>query len=210
MSINIKWNSQHQDDTGFCYVSDLFRLSGSIDHQSGRFLWIAEMGWKHESPDEKRGDSDTRSEAIQAAKDAAVEMLMQEIEVAPQPVSVIVPPIEWIGLDNKGGLRDKESGRKVYFDTYTQKWIGQGLKQYSTREEACESHQNGREKDVKRTLEGCNVIPYRDPQGLVDMLEKIKDTLFKQGYPLNESDSDTFKGMSEDVESVLKEWEDGK
>ena len=144
-------------------------------------------------------------------------MILQEIDRAPHPVCVIVPPIEWgeqshwyqkskcgkyhLYQRHRGGVaRDK-------WDAY---YTGESRRTLRTQiiwdvpkvfvVAACQAHAQA---TVNRALEGCKIEPFRDPQGLVDALGRISNMpipWYKDGHP----------SEKEIAQTALKAWEDGK
>jgi len=142
---------------------------------------------------------------------------------APQPVAVIVPPLEWIKWTTWNIYNDsfvKWSNHSEYriFDnrkkalTYPENrysaqctgegggWVGLG--EFTTEAEAIAACQAHKQTTVDKAIEGCNVVLYRDPQPLLDGLKEIK-AIGREA----ECDSD-FKDMAlAHAEYTLKAWE---
>ena len=146
---------------------------------------------------------------------------------APQPFTVIAPPLEWGEWKSRPDLGDDDSSKETLCFRYTiwrrgnlhnsafggkcLTWDGsKGLPDpVCTEAEAKAACQSHRQAQVNVALEGCNVIPCRDrdPQGLVDALRQISEVLkrFCQTGKLGELQQSVI-----DAELILKAWEDGK
>jgi len=155
-------------------------------------------------------------------KDAAISALNKP-DSQSSPLTVIVPPIEW-GKEADGNmlskcgkyrisrnsLRKKDNWRPVYIES---DWQVQMLAQspYSfTAQDAKTICQKHKQAQVNAVLEGCNVIPYRDPQPLLDILKQAttycesKIARVESGF----SDERFIEIMGEKFTSALKSWEE--
>lgn len=133
-----------------------------------------------------------------------------------QPLAVIVPPLEWEEINARGNRGFRFSiGTEYYIESLTNgkfscaQCLGFEIGIFDTEAEAmtaCQNHKRDRKQaQVAKALEGCNVVPYRDPQPLLDGLNEIK-TIGREA----ECDSD-FKDMAlAQAESTLKAWEAGQ
>jgi len=93
--------------------------------------------------------------------------------------------------------------------------IKQGRTTESEAIEACQAHAQA---TVNAAIEGCNVIPYRDPKGLVDLIRRwVELDDFSRTIPMGEELDlpeqqcpDNWGAISRESKSILKAWEDEK
>lgn len=148
-------------------------------------------------------------------KDIAFEARMALQAMDSQPFTVIAPPLEWgeqkgLLIHSKCGRYDLRLGARDYAwrawsnDDKAFSPLNHSPSSEIAAKAACQAHAQAQ---VNAALEGCNVIPYRDPQRLVDALRQISEVLkrFCQTGKLGELQQSVI-----DAELILKQWEDGK
>jgi hypothetical protein len=164
---------------------------------------------------------------------ATIAALRTELEaLKSKPVCVTVPPIEWeeqyelneewgdragLWVESKGG---KYSIHGVINIGGVLRWkaialvsshkdagsVDYILTENASKEDAQNACQDFKQEKVNKKiakLKDCNVIPFRDPQGLVDALGRISNMpipWYKDGHP----------SEKEIAQSALKAWEDEK
>ena len=133
------------------------------------------------------------------------------------PLTVIVPPIEWEPLNAVGTFwgkgKDNMFSIKKLGPDYIAGYASMNHKlPFKTFEDANAVCYGMKKYVVDQALEGCNVIPYRDPQGLVDIVKQAltycesKIARVESGF----SDDRFIEIMGEKFTQALKAWEDGK
>jgi hypothetical protein len=134
-----------------------------------------------------------------------------------QPLAVIVPPLEWgewiypnSVIPQKRSvcgkyiiLKDPDTGGCDGFESDDDDVISEFGVTESEAIAACQAH---KQETVNKALEGCNVVPYRDPQPLLDGYTKIMDII--ADHASDEGLAKCFvKELGMGVVTTLKEWE---
>lgn len=138
----------------------------------------------------------------------------------PQPVAVIVPPLEWGEWDtyvNTIAMRfcvSKCGGYKIEHDVVVGTFIAlditpnrlrfllQGT--WSEAIAACQAH---KQAAVDKVIEGCNVVPWRDPQPLLDAIKTAKPKIIELLKHFGTMDAE--RDPLTELDAVTKAWEAG-
>ena len=156
-------------------------------------------------------------------KDIAFEARMALQAVDSQPFTVIAPPLEWgEWRDSPDGINRWKRSKCGRYDIHQDMFENEfgsyldrndmSLDITCTEQEAEQVCQIHLQYKITQALEGCNVIPYRDPQGLVDIVKQAltycesKIARVESGF----SDERFIEIMGEKFTQALKAWEDGK
>ena len=151
-------------------------------------------------------------------KDIAFEARMALQAMDSQPFTVIAPPLEWgEWRDSPDGINRWKRSKCGRYDIHQDMFENEfgsyldrndmSLDITCTEQEAEQVCQIHLQYKITQAIEGCNVIPYKDPQRLVDALRQISEVLkrFCQTGKLGELQQSVI-----DAELILKAWEDGK
>ena len=143
---------------------------------------------------------------------------LTKLEMGIVPLTVIAPPLEWgEWRDSPDGINRWKRSKCGRYDIHQDMFENEfgsyldrndmSLDITCTEQEAEQVCQIHLQYKITQAIEGCNVIPYKDPQGLVDALRQISEVLkrFCQTGKLGELQQSVI-----DAELILKAWEDGK
>jgi len=133
----------------------------------------------------------------------------------PQTVAVIAPAIEWEGMNHRGNKGYNFSKCKDYrivnrngkFVAY--KWGKEdALYDGNSEPEAIAACQIHKQSQVDKALEGCNVRPWVDPQGLVEAIKTARPKIIKllQRFGTMDAERDPLT----ELDAAIKAWEESK
>jgi len=139
---------------------------------------------------------------------------------APQPVTVIVPPLEWEEINARGNRGFRFSTGAAYYieppingKIACGECLGFEIGIFDTEAEAmaaCQNHnRERREARIKQAVEGCNVRPYRDPQPSIDAMKTELRALGADVRAGAYNPSSRVAVHIERMSEQIKKWETG-